>query len=416
MKFVFFAPGDIQLPRVARQAIVSFCSAVAELGHDVELVGLRIRVRHDEPKAKDPLDLYRIRTRFRTRLTPVPIRQGSERAIPLVRLLVHAAKAVRLALFTPASKTVVLYTLTYSSAVMLSFVKRLARARVRVVLEAHVPPQSRLQRLALRRVDHVVANTYVLADELVAVGHVEADRVTGEHQGVDLDLFDEMRLEKDDARRRLGLPIDRRLAVYTGKIYVGYREVEHILEAAGLCEDRDDLHFLLVGGRADHVERLRERVVGEGRRNVTFLGFVPPTEVQWYQMAADALILYYPSGIALNAYRSPGKLFDYMASGRPIVAVDIPVLREVLGEEPAAVLAAQDDPDALSAAIRFVIDDTSRSQRLADEALLRVSNFTWKRRAVRLLAAIAADPKASVPGGQQISRRQAIMRSGGAVE
>jgi glycosyltransferase involved in cell wall biosynthesis len=117
-----------------------------------------------------------------------------------------------------------------------------------------------------------------------------------------------------------------------------------------------------------------------------FTGFVAPNLVQNYQFCADVLVLYYPSGMKLNRYRSPGKLFEYMASGVPIVSVDLPVLREVLGDDPAAVLVPADSPDALAVGIAEVLDDQERASRLATRALERVEAFTWKRRADALRA------------------------------
>ena len=47
---------------------------------------------------------------------------------------------------------------------------------------------------------------------------------------------------------------------------------------------------LIVGGRADEVERLRERTAGIP--NLTFVDFVEPAKIYAYQFAADALLLY----------------------------------------------------------------------------------------------------------------------------
>jgi glycosyltransferase involved in cell wall biosynthesis len=70
-----------------------------------------------------------------------------------------------------------------------------------------------------------------------------------------------------------------------------------------------------------------------------------------------------------------------MASGAPIVTVDLPVLREVLGEDPAAVTVPPDSPESLAAAIVEILDDRERATQLATEASKRVQSFSWKRRA-----------------------------------
>ena len=176
------------------------------------------------------------------------------------------------------------------------------------------------------------------------------------------------------------------MAVYTGKVYVGYGEVESIVAAAAPPDCRDIL-FVLVGGQEDHVAAWRGDMATRGLGNVIFTGFVPPGEVHEYQLAADVLLLYYPSGIEKRVL-SPGKLFGYMAAGVPIVAVDLPVLREVLGDPPAATLVPADSPADLAVAVRRVVDDPQLSASTAGAARERVKAFTWTRRAELVLGFI----------------------------
>jgi glycosyltransferase involved in cell wall biosynthesis len=51
------------------------------------------------------------------------------------------------------------------------------------------------------------------------------------------------------------------------------------------------------------------------------------------------------------------KVFEYMASGRPIVISDLPVLREVLRPDVDALMVPPEDPDALIAALIRLRDD-----------------------------------------------------------
>ncbi|MCA1706191.1 MAG: glycosyltransferase [Actinobacteria bacterium] len=411
MRLAYLAPADIQVARVDRQCIVSFCSALRGIGVYVELVALRIRLMEGELRGADPLSLYRVRKRFRTRLYRVPVSQESPRRwLAFNRLLVHATASVRLALERADEAPLVFYTKTYSSALMLLLLQRVVPSRPVVVFEAHLLPRHLLQRLVTRHSDRVVANTFALEADLVERGYVAKERIIGTHQGVDAELWDDLRVSRAEARKLLGLPEDKKLVVYTGKIYWGYREVEYILDAARALGSRRDVLFLLVGGRADHVSRLRERAEREGLGNVIFTGFVAPNAVHNYQLSADLLTIYYPSGMELNRYRSPGKLFEYMASGRPIVAVDLPVLREVLGEEPAAALVPPDSPELLARKMTEVLDDPPIGDSLGEAALRRVRSFTWDKRARRIAAFIRDGDGVDEGGSEQrggIERRAA---------
>jgi glycosyltransferase involved in cell wall biosynthesis len=210
---------------------------------------------------------------------------------------------------------------------------------------------------------------------------MEPDRVLVAHQGVNLDAIEEERLDKTEARKRLELPLDRRLAVYTGKVHHWSGEVDLLLKVAPRLPPDTDL--IIVGGRDDHAEPLRVRVRDEGITNVRFIGFVAPADVFRYQMAADALLSYYPSDNPLNDYRSPGKLFEYVASKRPIVMADYPGPAEVLSPG-AALLIERDDPEKLADGVRRVLCDEPLGNRLARQAYDDVQLYTWKERAARV--------------------------------
>ena len=64
---------------------------------------------------------------------------------------------------------------------------------------------------------------------------------------------------------------------------------------------------------------------------------------------ADVLVLPNPASAISNRFTSPLKLFDYMASGRPIVASNLPAIREILRDTENAVLVEPGNPDALAA-------------------------------------------------------------------
>ena len=78
-------------------------------------------------------------------------------------------------------------------------------------------------------------------------------------------------------------------------------------------------------------------------------------------------------------------MFEYMATGRMIIAADMPVLREVLNESNAALYAPEDIHGWRTALKRAQTDSVWR-KRLAATALVDVTNFTWKRRIRDILA------------------------------
>ncbi len=395
MKWLYFAPGDIQIARVERQMLVYFCEALHQLGVDLELVAMGIKLMDGEAKAKHPLELYRITERFPVRIVNVPVHQESrDYWWALNRLWVHVMQGIKLPVAAGRKRQVIFYTRNYASALAFLLIRTFLRIKALIIMEVHTIPKNTFHRYLLAQLNGIVANSFALAHDLVAGGFLPAKQVIGTHMGVNLKLYEELRISKTEARHKLGLPIDKKIALYTGKIFWGYKEVEYLLEAAELLPS--DIEVMLVGGRADHVQRFRELVLKKNLSNAAFVGFVPPSLVQYYQLAADILLLYYPSGIELNKYRSPGKLFEYMASGRPIVAADYPVLREILGDDPAAVLVPPDSPHLLAQNIKNLLADRDRMECLATRALEKVGQFTWEARAKRILDFIKAIANGSI--------------------
>jgi glycosyltransferase involved in cell wall biosynthesis len=123
---------------------------------------------------------------------------------------------------------------------------------------------------------------------------------------------------------------------------------------------------------------------------ITFTGLIPPPQVAARLREADVLVLPNPRSAISNAHTSPLKLFEYMASGRPIVASDLASIQEVLRDGENAVLVEPGNPQALVAGIRKIKDDPDLAQRVAAQAAQDVREFTWARRAERLETLLTA--------------------------
>ena len=95
--------------------------------------------------------------------------------------------------------------------------------------------------------------------------------------------------------------------------------------------------------------------VAPGR--VHFTGTVPHKAVPFHLAAGNLIALPNSAEQEISArYTSPLKLFEAMASNRPIVASDLTSLREVLTDDKNAVLVPPDDKHALAVAIAIGLD------------------------------------------------------------
>jgi len=163
--------------------------------------------------------------------------------------------------------------------------------------------------------------------------------------------------------------------------------VELVLSLAGKMPE---VYFLWVGGRPKEVANRREEIQRLGLQNVTFSGFVPNAELPLYQAAAELLLMPYQldvggsSGSAPVEFFSSMKMYEYMASRRPIVSSDLPVIHEVLDEH-SAVFCPPADVQAWESAIRRLLANPDEAARLAEHAYQQVLPFSWTSRAQKVL-------------------------------
>jgi glycosyltransferase involved in cell wall biosynthesis len=229
--------------------------------------------------------------------------------------------------------------------------------------------------------DKLVVITQRLKELYVAAG-IPADRVLVAPDGVDLARFENLP-NREDARRRMGLPVEGRVVCYTGHLFE-WKGVYVLVDAA---LHLPDALFLIVGGMAEDQERLQAYAARQSIKNVHLIAHLPPTEVPAYLFAADVLVLPNSAQETISReYTSPLKMFEYMASKTPIVATDLPSTREILRDGKNALLIEPDDPEALARGIRRVLEMPGRGRQLGAQARRDVAALTWEQRAANVLA------------------------------
>jgi glycosyltransferase involved in cell wall biosynthesis len=147
-----------------------------------------------------------------------------------------------------------------------------------------------------------------------------------------------------------------------------------------------NISVLLVGGDASDKDRLRRLARVIGANNITLVGHVAPGEVSSYLKAANVLILPHSGKVAESAkYTCPIKLFEYMAAGVPIVATELPAIKEVISHGENGWLVQPDNPTALAEGIRHLLESESLASAVAQKAAGDAENYTWERRAARIV-------------------------------
>jgi glycosyltransferase involved in cell wall biosynthesis len=178
------------------------------------------------------------------------------------------------------------------------------------------------------------------------------------------------------------------LVTYAGHLYP-WKGVETLLGALAAAPG---LRGRVIGGHPSEPDLARVRqfaaTLGLGDR-VEFTGMKAPGDVAALLREADLLVLPNRATSVSANYTSPLKLFEYLAAGRPIVASDLPALREILRDRENAWLVPPDDPAALAAALEALARDKALAVKLAKAAFDSAAAYSWDRRAERLEQTLA---------------------------
>ncbi len=260
----------------------------------------------------------------------------------------------------------------------------LARANKRdYLLEIHRVPQGKLRRRWLLEAARCALGTIAISggvrEDLVALG-LDPDRVRVEHDALEPSRFVNMPT-RDAARAALGLPAAEAVVVYTGGL-LEWKGVDVLVDAA---RQLPKLRFVIAGGMDGDIAALRERA--RGLENVRIDGFQPPERVPLYLAAGDVGVVPNRSKPQISArYTSPLKVFESFAAGLPLVASDLPALRELLEPDLDAVLVAPDDPGALALGLSRLLADSALRAKFRERGLARAKDCSWDARAARILA------------------------------
>ena len=219
---------------------------------------------------------------------------------------------------------------------------------------------------------HLLPVSNAARDFLIAAG-ADPERIVVAPNGVDLEEYTDLPAFDPD---RLAAP---RL------VYLGTLEDMRGLEIFGAAAAAGIGRVTLIGNRAPGYDPPAGTEV---------LPFVPHHEVPGWYGRTDIILLPYPREIATADSMSPMKLFEALAAGRPIVASDLPVLRELLVHEENALLVEPGQIDSWLAAIRRLRSEPELAVRLARNARALAGQFGWDRRAEKIARACGWLPAA----------------------
>ena len=344
-KLIYIANVRIPTEKAHGLAIMKMCEAFAENDLDVSLI---IPWRFNRMKS-DSFEYYGVKRNFEIK------KLFSLDILLLGRLgfLIQWVSFAKIAsLYAVLNKADIYYGRDELSLWLISLYRK------NTIWEAHTAKNNWYVRSLIRR-NKLVVISRGLAEFYRSIG---AKEVLVAPSGVDLTPFEAITGSKEELREQLDLPLDKRIVAYIGKRKSmgedkGVEELEKTLNS--LTEENPEIYPLIVSE-------------------------VPPQEVPLYMKAVDVLVMNYPDTEHYARYMSPLKMFEYMASGTPIVTADLPSIREILNEE-MAYFFKHDSTNDLTGVIGRVLDNQQETKNKASRAQGIVRRYSWSQRAENIL-------------------------------
>lgn len=363
MKMVYIANVRLPTEKAHGLQIMEMCQAFSQNGLEVELVVPR-RLNHIKD---NPFGYYGIAPNFKIKKLP---------CLDLISLkfgvlgfwIESATFFLVVKIYLWFRHYDILYTREVQATVFFS----------KAIVEVHSLPD-KLAGFIYRRAEKIIVLTSFLKTRLVKELNFAENRILVAADGVDIKKFD-IKETKEDCRKKIGLPFVKNIILYAGHLYK-WKGADILLEATVRVPN---YLFVFVGGTKNDLNRFSSLIRQKQLNNVLLVGQRPHVEIPYYLKAADVLVLPNSATEKISShYTSPLKLFEYMASGVPIVASDLPSLREVLDEQ-SAVMVRPDDPKDLANGIETVLSNKELANERAKKAKENSVNYTWDNRVKKI--------------------------------
>jgi len=201
----------------------------------------------------------------------------------------------------------------------------------------------------------------------------------------------------DAIRAALGLAADTPVVLYTGT-FENYQGLDLLYRAmAVVVRARPDARLVMVGGEPAQVASAKREVDALGISNVVmFTGQRPAEEVPAYLDAATVLAS--PRSTGTN---TPLKIYQYLRSGRPIVATNLRTHTQVLTDETAFL--ADPQPEPFGASILRAINApevaADKGRRAREMAETKYSDEAFIAKTRIACGLLAEDERPQVAGG-----------------
>ena len=243
-----------------------------------------------------------------------------------------------------------------------------------------VPLSRFIERRVFEKADAIIVVSEFLKDR-IARDRIDTAKVHVCPNATDVRMFHPL-VDSRGAKQRFHL--GNRITIgFTGSL-LPWHNLELLFEAVReiIDEGEYDLSLLLVG-EGPFRQDLEDSVAGKNlREHVVFAGAVDYSEVAELIGAMDICVIPHS-----NLFRSPIKLFEYMAMGKPVIAPDTRPIAQVIRHGENGFLFKVGDKDSLKRALVYLLQNKQKRTELGETARKTVCEaHTWGHNAREIVS------------------------------
>lgn len=238
--------------------------------------------------------------------------------------------------------------------------------------------------------DLIVGNAQALKDELVMRG-IQSEKIVVIPNGVDPVKFNPS-INGKDVRNKYGLAENDIVVSFVGTFgpWHGADLLAHSIKK--VVSKSQNVRFMFVGNGGG-IAKAQKIVESDGVSNfVIYTGSIPQNITPFYLAASDILVSpQIPNPDGSPFFGSPTKLFEYMASGKAIVASNLDQMGQILSDNETALLTTPGNSDEIADCILRLANDSQLRQVLGKNAREEVvKEYTWNIHVKKILDALSS--------------------------
>jgi glycosyltransferase involved in cell wall biosynthesis len=235
---------------------------------------------------------------------------------------------------------------------------------------------------AIPHCDLVITVNPFIAEEMAQRYHIPTPEVILNAVAVP-DGF-QVTLPEDRFRQQFPIPPEHQILLFQGWLSLD-RGLADLVRA--MAHVPASIHLVLMGyGEEAKITLSRLAIEENINQRVHFKDAVSQAELLFWTASADAGIIPYPPVDLNHYYCSPNKLFEFIQAGLPIVANDLPFLRQIVAGEEFGMVAPLTGIESFAQAIRTMFEPgLGGPNRFKKNLLAKAVNYDWQVEETKLL-------------------------------